>query len=159
MESVLNIHWKDWHWNWNSNTLATWCEELTHLGRPRRMVWGGRREEGSGWGTHVYLWWIHFDIWKNKYNILNLKNKKKHWIEKKKDKTLMLGKIEGRRRRDEGMNRGWDGWMGSLTQWTWVLSKLRAMVMDREAWHAAVIGSQRVRHDWVTEMTELRYFN
>jgi len=26
------------------------------------MVWGGRREEGSGWGTHVCLWWIHFDI-------------------------------------------------------------------------------------------------
>ena len=30
-----------------------------------RMVWGGRREEGSGWGTHVYLWRIHFDIWQN----------------------------------------------------------------------------------------------
>jgi len=29
------------------------------------MVWGGRREEGSGWGTHVYLWWIHFDICQN----------------------------------------------------------------------------------------------
>jgi len=29
------------------------------------MVWGGRREEGSGWGTHVYLWRIHFDIWQN----------------------------------------------------------------------------------------------
>ena len=28
---------------------------------PRGMVWGGRREEGSGWGTHVYLWLIHFD--------------------------------------------------------------------------------------------------
>ena len=28
-------------------------------------VWGGRREEGSGWGTHVYLWRIHFDIWQN----------------------------------------------------------------------------------------------
>ena len=27
----LNIHWKDWCWSWNSNTLATWCEELTHL--------------------------------------------------------------------------------------------------------------------------------
>ena len=27
------------------------------------MVWGGRREEGTGWGTHVYLWRIHFDIW------------------------------------------------------------------------------------------------
>ena len=25
----------------------------------------GRREEDSGWGTHVYLWWIHFDIWQN----------------------------------------------------------------------------------------------
>ena len=29
-KSVLNMHWKDWCWNWNSNTLATWCEELTH---------------------------------------------------------------------------------------------------------------------------------
>ena len=27
----MNIHWKDWCWRWNSNTLATWCEELTHL--------------------------------------------------------------------------------------------------------------------------------
>ena len=35
------------------------------LGRPRVMEWGGRREEGSGWGTHVYLWRIHFDIWQN----------------------------------------------------------------------------------------------
>ena len=35
------------------------------LGRPRGMEWGGRREESSGWGTHVYLWWIHFDIWQN----------------------------------------------------------------------------------------------
>ena len=32
---------------------------------PKGMEWGGRREEGSGWGTHVYLWWIHFDIWQN----------------------------------------------------------------------------------------------
>ena len=35
------------------------------LGQPRGMEWGGRREEGSGWGTHVYLWQIHFDIWQN----------------------------------------------------------------------------------------------
>jgi len=33
-------------------------------------VWGGRREEGSGWGTRVYLWWIHVDIWQNQYNIV-----------------------------------------------------------------------------------------
>ena len=32
---------------------------------PRGRVWGGRREEGSGWGTQVYLWRIHFDIWQN----------------------------------------------------------------------------------------------
>ena len=48
------------------------------------MVWGGRREEGSGWGTHVYLWQIHFDIWKNQYNIVKFKNK----IKLKKKLTL-----------------------------------------------------------------------
>ena len=42
------------------------------VGRPRGMVWGGRREEGSGWGTQVYLWQIHFDIWQNQYNIVKL---------------------------------------------------------------------------------------
>ena len=47
------------------------------LGRPRGMVRGGRREEGSGWGTRVYLWWIHVDLWQNQYNIVKLKNKKK----------------------------------------------------------------------------------
>ena len=45
------------------------------LGRPRGMVRGGRREEGSGWGTRVYLWRIHVDIWQNQYNIVKLKNK------------------------------------------------------------------------------------
>ena len=39
------------------------------------MVWGGRREEGSGWGTHVYLWRIHLDIGQNQYNIVKFKNK------------------------------------------------------------------------------------
>ena len=47
------------------------------LGCPRGMVRGGRREEGSGWGTRVYLWQIHVDIWQNQYNIVKLKNKKK----------------------------------------------------------------------------------
>ena len=42
-----------------------WMLGASALGRPRGMVWGGRREDGSGWGTHVYLWWIHFDIWQN----------------------------------------------------------------------------------------------
>ena len=61
---VLNIHWKDWCWSWNSNTLATWCEELTPLKRP----WCWKRLRPGG----------------------------------------------------EGEDRGWDGWMASPTQWTWV---------------------------------------
>ena len=61
-KSVLNIHWKDW--SWNSNTLATWCKELTHLKRP-------------------WCW-------------------------------------ERLKAREEGDNRGWDGWMASPTGWTWV---------------------------------------
>ena len=57
-----------------------WMLGAGALGRPRGMVWGGRREEGSGWGTHVYLWRIHFDIWQNEYNYVKFKNK----IKKKK---------------------------------------------------------------------------
>ena len=52
-----------------------WMLGAGALGRPRGMVWGGRREEGSGWGTHVCLWQIHFDIWQNQYNIVKFKNK------------------------------------------------------------------------------------
>ena len=42
-----------------------WMLGASALGRPRGMVWGGRREEGSGWGTHVSLGRINFDIWQN----------------------------------------------------------------------------------------------
>ena len=59
-----------------------WMLGAGALGRPREIVWGGRREDGSGWGTHVYLWQIHFAIWQNQYNIVKLKNKIK-----KKTKT------------------------------------------------------------------------
>ena len=52
-----------------------WMLGAGALGRLRGMVWGGRREEGSGWGTHVYLWQIHVDIWQNQYNIVKIKNK------------------------------------------------------------------------------------
>ena len=51
------------------------------LGRPRGMVWRGRREKGSGWGTRVCLWQIHFDIWQNQYNIVKFKKKKKNTFE------------------------------------------------------------------------------
>ena len=42
------------------------------------------RDEGSGWGTHVYLWQIHFNIGRNQYNIVKFKNK----IKKKKEKKV-----------------------------------------------------------------------
>ena len=45
-KSVLNIHWKDWCWSCNSNTLAAWCKELTHLKRP--WCWERLKAEGKG---------------------------------------------------------------------------------------------------------------
>ena len=56
-----------------------WILGAGALGWPRGMVQGGRREEGSGWGTRVYLWQIHVDIWQNQYNIVKLK-KKLEWV-------------------------------------------------------------------------------
>jgi len=44
--SVLGVHSKDWCWSWNSNTLATWWEELTHLKRP--WCWERLRAGGEG---------------------------------------------------------------------------------------------------------------
>jgi len=82
---------------WSSNTLATWCEEPTHLKTPGR------------------------------------------W------ERLMAG--------GEGDNRRWDGWMASPTQWTWV------WVSSGSWWWAGrpgvlqSMGSQRVRYDWMTELT------
>ena len=52
-----------------------WMLGAGALGRPRGIVRGGREEEGSGWGTYVYLWRIHVDIWQNQYNIVKLKSK------------------------------------------------------------------------------------
>ena len=59
------------------------------------------------------------------------------------EKPLMLGKIEDRRRRGRQRMKCW---MASLTM-AMSVSKLRELVMDREAWRAESMGSQRVRHD------------
>ena len=52
-KSVLGVHWKDLCWSWNFNTLATWCEELTHLKRPwcwERLKAGEGDDRGwDGW--------------------------------------------------------------------------------------------------------------
>ena len=60
-KSVLNIHWKHWCWSWSSNSLSTWCEELTHWKRP--WCWAkpkaGGEGDDSGWvGWMASLtWW------------------------------------------------------------------------------------------------------
>ena len=49
--SALNINWKDWCWSWNSNTLDTWCEELTYWKRPWcwQRLKAGEEGEDRGW--------------------------------------------------------------------------------------------------------------
>ena len=86
----------EWHWNVYNIIYETSCQSRFDarywmlgagaLGWPRGMEWGGRREEGSGWGTRVYLWQIHFDVWQNQYNIVKL-NKTKF---KKKSHTIVI---------------------------------------------------------------------
>ena len=65
------------------------------------------------------------------------------------EKTLMLGGIGGRRRRDD---RGWDGWMASRTRWTWVWVNSRRWWWTGRPGMLWFMGSQRVGHNWVTEL-------
>ena len=70
-KSVLNIHWKDWCWSWNSNILATWDEELIDLKRPwcwERLKAGGEGYN-RGWGGWIapptqWTWvWVNTGRW------------------------------------------------------------------------------------------------
>ena len=70
-KSVLNIHWKDWCWSWNSNTLATWCKELTHLKRPWcwEILKAGGEGDDRGWDGCMasltrWTWvWVNSGSW------------------------------------------------------------------------------------------------
>ena len=75
-------------------------------------------------------------------------------------KSWLIGKYswcwEGLRGGGEGDDRGWDGWMASLTRWTLSLSELRELVMDREAWRAAIHGVAKSQ-TWLSDWTELNW--
>ena len=60
------------------------------------------------------------------------------------EKTLMLG--------GEGDNRGWDGWMASPTRWTWVWVNSGSCWWTGRPGVLRFMGSQRIRHDWATEL-------
>ena len=69
--SDLSIHWKNWCWSWNSNTLATWCEELTLW--KRHWCWERLKEgvegDGRGWDGWMasptqWIWvWVNSGSW------------------------------------------------------------------------------------------------
>ena len=69
-------------------------------------------------------------------------------------KDPMLGKIEGRRRRG---GRGWDGWMASLTQWTWIWASSRRWWKTGKPGMLQSMGSQKVKQTWVTEQQQQIY--
>ena len=70
------------------------------------------------------------------------------------EKILMLGRL---RAGGEGDDREWDGWMASLTQWTWVWEDFGSWWWTGWPGVLRFMGSQRVRHDWATKLnsTEL----
>ena len=75
------------------------------------------------------------------------------WRTDSLEKTLMLGKTEGRRRRGRQRMRWlWDGWMASPTWWTWVSASSRGWWWTGKPGVLQSMGSQRAGHDWATEL-------
>ena len=125
-KSVLNINWKDWCLSWNTNTLATWCEELTHLKRlwcwERLSAGGGGIRGWDGWMTSLTPWtWVWVNSrswwWTGRPGVLwfMVLQRVRHDWETELNWTECSTFTEG-----EGDDRRWDDWMASPTQWTWV---------------------------------------
>ena len=72
------------------------------------------------------------------------------------EKTLMLGKIKGRRIKGQQRMRGW---MASLTQWTWVWASFGRWWRKGKSSVLLFIGLQRMGHDWATEQQKRSFYN
>ena len=66
-----------------------------------------------------------------------------------------LKKMEGLEAEGEGDDRGWDGWMASPTRWTWVWVNSGSWWWTGRPGVLRFMGSQRVKHDWATELNWL----
>ena len=138
-----------WEFNYKESWVPkNWCFWTVVLERLLRVPWTSRRSNQS----------ILKEI-SAEYSLEGLMLKLKlqyfgHLMRRIEslEKTLMLGKIEGMRRR------GWQrtyGWTMSLTRWTWVWLSSGSWWWTGEPGVLQSMGSQRVRHDWVTELTDM----
>ena len=114
------------------------------------------------WETFLwYLLYVNYFIYRKTHIFLDQIHCKKlqyfghlRWRAKSLEKTLMLGKIEGRRRRG---NREWDGWMASPTQWTWVWANSGRQWRTWKPGVRQSMGLQRAGHDWMNKEQHRNY--